>query len=91
MALLCERECIVDAGKTLAFIGKRAGEEKKTAIYLGAKEGKGRAQVTKAFGNDSARSLIDQTILDRFARRVFVVTRFLRLTILGFGNRRQHW
>ena len=77
MALLCERECIVDAGKTLAFIGKRAGEEKKTAIYLGAKEGKGRAQVTKAFGNDSARSLIDQTILDSFPRRAFAIAGLL--------------
>ena len=65
MALLCERERIVDAGKTLAFIGKRAGEKKKTAIDLGTKEGKGRAQITKAFGNNSARSFINKAILDR--------------------------
>ena len=34
MALLRERERIVDAGETLAFVGKRAGEEEETAIYF---------------------------------------------------------
>ena len=65
MALLRESERIVDTGETLAFIGKRAGEEKEATIYLGAKEGKGRAQVTEAFGNNSARSFINKAILDR--------------------------